>query len=380
MGKRELVLIAAFIVVGIVVYQVTAPPAPAGSDLSFGGIFQRMRRGMQGPRETAAGESHRAVTVDASVQTLRINLPRPCDLTITASERDDIAIDVKTTAHGYTPAEAKAAADGAAVNPQSQADALTLTGAWDDRRGPAGFVTQVTVALAIPKRLHVNLMPHIGLLTIKGVASLEAVSSRGETHVLDTAGDVQLTHVGGTLEVAGGTTLKLSTRNGRGDISGFIGVVSLELTGSRVKLSGITGPLDIEARNTDLTIEKIDALKPPMRFDGNGGELRVDGLRTEANIEGRNTDIDVRLLAAAPVTIRNNGGAILVTAPPGGYTLDAVASDGRITSEDESITATPENGNDARASAKVRGGGPTLSLRATRGRIELRRPAANAVK
>ena len=50
MGKRELVLIALFAALGVGVYQLTAPPAPAGSDLSVGGIFQRMRRSVQDSR------------------------------------------------------------------------------------------------------------------------------------------------------------------------------------------------------------------------------------------------------------------------------------------------------------------------------------------
>ncbi len=375
MGKRELVLILAFVVVGIVVYQVTAPPSPAGSDLSIGGIFQRMRRGMQGPRETASGESHRQIPVDAAVEMLRINLERPSDLTITAADRDDIGIDIKATAHGYTPSETKAAADAATVNAEAKADTMTLNGAWDDRRGPAGFVTQVTVTLTIPRRLKVNLLPHIGLLTVKNVASLDAASSRGETHVLDTAGDVKLTHFNGTLEVIGGTSLKLSTRNSRGEISRVTGLVSLDGSQSRLKISDIAGPLDVEARNTDLTLEQIGALKPPLRYNGTGGELRIDGLKAEARIDGRNTDITVALAAPAPVTIYNLG-AIVVTAPPGGYTIDAVASEGRITSDDSSITATPSEGPDARAVAKIRGGGPPLTLRATRGRIEIRKPDA----
>jgi hypothetical protein len=81
--------------------------------------------------------------------------------------------------------------------------------------------------------------------------------------------------------------------------------------------------------------------------------------------------MDVRLATAAPVTIYNLG-AISVTAPPDGYTLDAVAAEGRITTDDSSITATPSDGPDARVNVKVRGGGPTLTLRATRGRIEVR--------
>ena len=58
MGKRELVLIAVFVVLGFCVYQLTAPPPPPGSEgVSIGGIFRNMRRDVQGARESAASDS-----------------------------------------------------------------------------------------------------------------------------------------------------------------------------------------------------------------------------------------------------------------------------------------------------------------------------------
>lgn len=373
MGKRELVLVALFVLAGVVVYQVTAPPAPAGSDLSVGGIFQRMRRNMQGPRETATGESHSSIAVAASVRLVRINLPRASDLTITAGTRDDIAIDVRTTARGYTQDEAKAIASAARVGADTTADAVALSGIWDDRRGPAGFVTQATITIAMPRRLAVRLEPHIGVLSVTGVASFEGIASRGETHVIDTPGAVVLTHTGGTLEVRGGASLKLTSRNSRGDVTRIGGPTRIDVTGSRVKLAEITGPLEIESRNGDVSLERVTVLEPPLRYNGTGGTLRIDGLRVESRIDGHNTDIDVRLDAAAPVTIYNLG-AIVVTAPSGGYTLDAAASEGRITTDEAGIT--PTEGADSHAGGAVRGGGPALTLRATRGRIEIRRAAA----
>jgi len=321
--------------------------------------------------------------VDAAVATARISLPRPCDLTITGTDREEVSIDIRSSARGYTSEEAKATADALTVKVETLGDALALTGLWNDRRGPGGFVTQATITISLPKRLAVRLQSHIGALNVSKVASFEVVSSRGETHVLDTAGAVQVTHIGGALEVRGGTGLKLSARNSRGDVSDITGSTSIDAVGSRLKLAGVSGTLEIESRNSDIALEKIAGLKPPFRYNGTSGELRIEGLRTEARIDGRNTDMNVALAAAAPVTIYNLG-AIVVTAPPGGYTLDAVASEGRITSDDSAITATPSDGPDAHVSAKIRGGGPALTLRATRGRIEVRgaagAPAGGAVK
>ena len=385
MGKRELVLIVFFLVAGLVVYQVTAPPAPPGSDISVGGIFNRIKRSMRGARETASAESRQTTPVPASTTTLRINLSRASDLTITGTDGPDIVMEMKRSARGFTAEEAKAAAEAATIKFEQTGQTMAVVGVWDTNRRGAGdpFITQATVTLAIPRRLAVSVQPHTGLLNVTGVAKLEVVSSRGETHIVNTAGDVVLTHLGGggasTLEVRGASSLKLTTRNSRGEVSGISGSLRLESTSGRLALSDLNGTLDIDARQTTITIEKIPALRPVLRYNGQGGELRINGLRTETRIDGRNTDIDVRLDAPAPVTIYNLG-AIQVTAPPGGYTLDAVASEGRITSDDSSITATPSDGPDARVSVKIRGGGPTLTLRATRGRVEVRKNAGSEGK
>jgi hypothetical protein len=75
MGKRELVLIALFLVAGVVVYQVTAPPAPPGSDVSVGGLFGRLQRTGSGSRATASAESKQTHPVADSVRTFARQRP-----------------------------------------------------------------------------------------------------------------------------------------------------------------------------------------------------------------------------------------------------------------------------------------------------------------
>ena len=83
MGKRELVLIAVFVVLGIGVYQLTAPPPPAGSEgISFSGIFRNMKREIQGSRESATADSQQTVPVDAALRELRVNVARNSDITL----------------------------------------------------------------------------------------------------------------------------------------------------------------------------------------------------------------------------------------------------------------------------------------------------------
>jgi hypothetical protein len=134
MGKRELVLIALFVVMGIVVYQFTAPPPPPGSEgFSFGSMVQKLKRGVQGAREMATAATSQSLPVGASVRLVRLNIPRNNSLTITGSDRADLAVEMQVTARGFDQAEAKAAAAGAKVTIEQAGDAISVTTTWPGR-------------------------------------------------------------------------------------------------------------------------------------------------------------------------------------------------------------------------------------------------------
>jgi hypothetical protein len=296
-------------------------------------------------------------------------------LTITGTDRDEITVEMQVTARGFTPAEAKAAADAAKVTIEPAADAMSISTMWPMRQNNQGFISEGTITISLPKRLQLRIEPHSGRMTITDVGGLEVMGQRGETRIAKIAGHVALNHTGGRLEIESVPSLKLTARNSNAKLRAIAGAVSMETTGAELQLEDLAGPLEIESRNTELVIDAGNLLKPPFRYNGTGGLLRVSGLRTESRLDGRNVEFDVSLAAPAPVTIYSTGEDIRVVAPPGGYTLDAVATEGDIRSEDSSITATPGDSPDARATAKIRGGGPALTLRATRAGIDIRKPA-----
>jgi len=375
MGKRELVLVVAFVVVGIVVYQFTAPPPPPGSEgFSVGGILRNIRREMKGARETATADSAQTVAIPAAAVLLRVNVALVIDLTITGEDRSDIAASLHVMARGFEKTDATAAAHAPRLKIETPGDAvvvsLEFTGMPSVSRNQPP--PNLSLNLSVPKRLAVRAEPHIGRFVLTNVASAEIMGSRGETKISRLAGDVRLTHNGGPIDVSNVRSLKLTVRNSRGTIKDVAGQTTIDGIGGDLTLSGIAGPLEIEGRNTDVTLDAATLLKPPLRINLTAGQLRVRGLRTEARIDGRNSDISVTLDAAAPLSIYNLGG-ITVTAPPGGYNVDAVATEGRVTVEDGTLTAT--DGPDSHAEGKIRGGGPALMLRATRGSIEVRKPA-----
>src|SRR5689334_17245339 len=96
MGKRELVLIALFAVVGIVVYQFTAAPPPPGSEeVSVGGIFQRIKRQMQGPQASSTAEQQDFIDLSPETKLLRLSFASANDLTITGSDGQEVTIKSK---------------------------------------------------------------------------------------------------------------------------------------------------------------------------------------------------------------------------------------------------------------------------------------------
>jgi hypothetical protein len=171
--------------------------------------------------------------------------------------------------------------------------------------------------------------------------------------------------------------LRLSAAGAGGDIERIAGDASIELTGSHVTIAGVMGPLDLRSRGSDVTIKAPSDGASPLRLDTQSGSLDIQGLHTECRIDGHNTEMHVAMLRAAPLTIYNTSDDMTVTAPPGGYTLDAVATDGGLTIEDGALKPTGDD-RERSASGAVRGGGPSLTLRATDGHISVRAPARAA--
>ena len=76
MGKRELLIAAAFIVVAAIAYQFTAPPPKEGErGFSLSRIFSGMRRELHGDSARAEFTVSGTAAVASSVDTLRINTP-----------------------------------------------------------------------------------------------------------------------------------------------------------------------------------------------------------------------------------------------------------------------------------------------------------------
>jgi len=371
MGKRELLLIVAFAVVGVIVYQVTAPAPPAGSrQVTAGGILEKMRRTVRGNRASAELTTTHTQAIDAAVTEVRLRLGS-ATLVIEGEDRADVAVEMLAWSNGYDEAEAQSLAKQTVLKLDPAGTSLIAT-----IKFPEPGSQRATVKMKVPSRLRIRI-DGSGPATVSNVSSVEMAAARGTTSISRVQGTVSGMHRSGELALSQIGSIKLTTQNS--DVK-IVTVKDLAMTirGGEVRAEGVTGVIELESTQADLTLEKLEGTSSPVRVNANGGTVTIRGLSTEARVDGRNTGIDIIMDRAASVAIYNEGDQeIEFTPPPGGYKVDALVRDGRLTPPEVltklGLTATASDDNkEVRASGSIAGGGPTITLRATRGDIVLR--------
>ena len=371
MGKRELVLVLLFAVLGVVVYQVTAPAPPPGTEgASLSGIWRRFQHHVRGLQSIASADATQAAPADG-VRELRITIPDTSDITVTGDERGDLSATLHAEARGFDDAEARIAVSAPHLRLERAGDAILVRTELSKGLPRSTPPAHVTLTLKVPRQIAVHVEPNFGTLAISNVASVEAMGSRGDLHLTSIGGTANIIHSGPQLTIDGCQDLKLTNRGGVSTIRNVAGQASIEPTGGRLTLDHVTGPLDIDSHGGAITLTGVDHLKGPLRINAVGGTLHVDGLRAETRIDSRNTPIDITMAAAAPITIYTTAEDVAITPSGSGYILDAMATNGRVSVDDAPLEPSTSD-QDQRANGPVRGGGPPLVLRATRANIRVR--------
>ena len=186
-----------------------------------------------------------------------------------------------------------------------------------------------------------------------------------------------ITHRAGRVTVDDAAAVKLTGRGSDASVSNVRGDASFSMQSGELSASFIKGPIDVECQNADVELKKLDEAKGQLRVNAVGGSVTLEGLRGDARIDGRNTEIDIELVKAAAVAVYNEGDEpIEITAPAGGFVLDA-HRERRPTEParrhaQRVMSVGGDEAREQRANGAVRGGGPTITLRANHGDIIVR--------
>ena len=378
MGKRELLLIICFVIVGAVVYQATAPPAdPNEKGFSLSRFLEMARREVRGNRASAVVTRSSTIPIDREVTEVRI-IEFLSEVEILGEDRADVEASLRVHSSAYDDGEAKKYADETVLKQDRTASSLTLAVGYVQGRHTGR--QRATLTLKIPNRLRARIETRPGKLSITNVASVEATNSGGETTIKNVEGRVAISHRGGSMTIENVGALKLTGRSSEVKLLGVKGDASIVMEqGGELRGANLGGPLDIECRNADVTLENLEGTRGPIRVNAINGTVTMNGVKSETRVDGRNAELNIAMTGAAPIAIYSDGEEVGLTPPPGGFRLDAVVVDGRMAPDtafkDLGLEVTTDRDNkESRASGAVRGGGPTITVRTTRGDLTLREP------
>jgi hypothetical protein len=377
MGKRELLLIVCFVIVGAVVYQATAPPrGPNDRGFSFSRLIEAARREVRGNRASAETTTSSTQTIGAEITEVRI-VGGLSNVEITGEDRADVATSLRVVSNAYDDAEAKKYADETRLKTDRAAASLAYSVVFPQGRHSGR--QRVFLTLKVPSRLRIRVESRPGKISIVNVAAVEASNLGGEATIKKISGHVAVTHRGGRITIEDVAALKFNGRGIECIIKGIRDDASMVMEGGECTASQIGGSLEVEARNAEVNLEGFHATRGSVRVNAVGGSIRLRGVKSDTRVDGRNSEIDITMTGAAPLAVYNEGEDVSITPPPGGYRFDAVVVDGRIAPESTLQELglkheTAQSANESRASGTVRGGGATITIRATRGDLTLRTP------
>lgn len=368
MGRRELLIVLAFVAVGTIAFQVAAPPAPgSGNGFSLGKVMHELRREMRGNQSYVAPVRTLTYAAGDAITDIRI-LGAAGPVTITGAARVDVEVALTVTSTGESEAAAIEVANKARVIEDRVGGILTLQIKFpEEERQTSRLVVQV------PARLGVRLDAPRDV-TIAGVHAVElANGARGATDISAIAGAVTGEQSDGTFTLTGAGSARMTLTRTRARVSGLAGNSSLEIRDGETEVSGGKGALEIDQRRGDIVIRNHAGT---LSISGSDGRLRLAGVTREVRVDVRRADVEAELAAGMAASLVTSQEPLHVSWPdPAGVRVDAVATGGAIIAGDwrvEPVRAGDDQRLDQTLGARA-ATAPTVSLRNSGADITLKK-------
>jgi hypothetical protein len=336
MGRRELLIALAFVVVGIVAYQFGKPPARAGQGFSFTRFFTTARQKLQADRAQASYTRRGTLPVGPDLAEVRVSRITQ-GVTITGEVRSDIAYELKVDSTGPDSTAALSYAQRTTLTRDDLGSALAL-GA--DYPSEGSQVAELT--LRVPMRLSARLdnaesvrITHIGGVRFDGMS--------GEAVLQGLSGAVTGQFRTGSLSVTGASSVDIALQGTNATLDGVTHNTTLTIRSGRCTLSHIMGAIEIDATNTEVFVTEP---KNSVHVAASGGHVSVTHPEHAIDVEGRRTGLEITLAAAVPMTLITSEEPLSLRfqAAPPPITIDAAASDGgSIRADDPRLVITSDN-------------------------------------
>ena len=366
MGRRELLIIAVFAVLGAGAYLAMAPPAKPGErGFSLRDLFQHVRTEMQGESAFSSITLSRDHVVSEAIRDVAVDHFRGA-VRVIGEDRRDIAAELKAEVGGPDMREAENRARNVTLTIDGVADAVRVRVTVP----PQVRRQKLELTIKAPSRLRAQLTGVRGAMDVRGMAEASVLAGRLDTRIQDVAGAVRIDHREGPVDIVNVGSVHITGRRDEVRVTDVRGDCVLDVTDGRLELRGIAGEITIEARRTGVELRRPVA---PVRITAFDARIDIRESRAPLRLEGDRspTRIEVEIPAAISASMADAPLDVRLPAQAAA-TLEAVAIDARIRADDFAL---PVTGDDAerRLSGTVGAGGPLISLRTRRGEISVQK-------
>lgn len=362
MGKRELLLLVVFVVLGIGVYQVSAPAAPADSPgFSLTRLVQMAKAHIHGPsvRRTVAKTAH--ATPGEGVTVVDLGEIRGAVI-IEGSDREDVEVRLETTIGGM---------DEADLNRQDKELTLEVKDDGDVAAVRVGFDTsgrwpRFELHVKMPARMKARIGGR-GSADVRGIAGLDLAEYRGELTTEALHGPVTGETRDAKAEFGPGATLTFTAERGRVRADAPA-LVTLEGNHATIDIVDPAGPITLKQEQCRIDVRGTGG---PVTVTGEGGTIELRQATHPIDIKADRLTVTAELDAPVPTVIAIENDDVEVTLPRGGgVDLDVSVQDGQLRlPEDWKAT---ESERQQKYTGKVGAGGPLVKATLDRGTMRIR--------
>jgi hypothetical protein len=333
MGRRELLIAVAFVALGAIAYQFTAPPAKTNQGFSFARLFNNARQKMQADNAQASFVAHGTLAAAAGLSELRIARFNR-GITVIGEARTDIGYDLKVDSTGPDEATALSYAKRSVLANDDLGFALALSADYPSEGSQSSELT-----LHVPARLSVRLDSSSGHTHLSGLAGVRFDNSAGEATLDLIDGPVTGQFRSGSLTITRASSVDMTLQAVTATFETIAQKVTLTMRAGRGTLTKIGGAIEADATATELTITEPAGA---VHVGANSGHITVIRPHAAVDVQGRRTSVDVTIETAVPMTVLTSDEPLdlwFAGAPPA-FALDATATDGgAIRSDDPRLSS-----------------------------------------
>jgi len=364
MGKRELLIIAGFLVVGALVYQFTAPPSTGTSGFSLANLFSEARREIRGNPGRANVTHTATIPLEAGHRELRI-LRLTESVKVVGEDRTDIEYALTVSSTGPDDATAKQYADKTVFERDDVADSLVLRVFYPDEASQ-----ETSLVVKVPTRLAVRVESAEGV-AITGVAAAHIESARGDIVITNIAGGVTGAHQDGDVTVTNAGSVKLRLSRLRSKFDNVTGALTLDARDGECTIVKSSGALEIDSQRAEIT---VTGHRGTTIVRGSDGRVTIDSPGAESKVDMRRAEVELTLTGNVPVTIlTTDETARVIIKDTASVELDAMSTSGKIQAADVNLTPDTVGDNTKLVHTFGAGRGARVTIRNTRGEIVVRK-------